>query len=94
MGTTIEIEVRLFGLGRKAAGIETIKKKVIEGETLLGLWQDLKAEAKSNSVINRMSIERMLIVYNGNPCRGEEQLKNTLLSHGDKVTFMLMVCGG
>lgn len=90
----IEIEVRLVGLGHKTAGIETGKRKVIEGETLLGLWRSLKAEAKPGSLMTRVDVERVLIIYNGKPCCGEERLREAVLSNGDKAAFMLMVIGG
>lgn len=94
MGSTTEIEVRLFGLGRKAAEIETVKRKVIEEETLLDLWQNLKAEAEPGSVMANAAVESVLAILNGKPCHGKETLHGLLLSDGDKVTFMLMVCGG
>jgi thiamine biosynthesis protein ThiS len=88
-----EIRVRFFGFNRKASGFEAETLHVSDGTTVGDLWASLRSSAHPDEILARVD-ERTVAVLVNRRVIDREQIRQTVLTEGDTVTFMVFVMGG
>jgi len=88
----IEIHLRLFGLGKQAAGREEQAVRLTGGDTVSTLVKRLRS-GHDNRLPAHLSEEGLLILVNGRSVHLLQGL-DTPLTNGDQVTIMPKAFGG
>ena len=90
----MNIRVKFFGFGDKAAGSETLTWKVPEKSSCQELWQLIQQDAEPGSKLAEITADEILFLHNDRPLRGLSERENTLLAESEQVTIMTFVTGG
>lgn len=88
-----EIKVRFFGFDHKGSGLETETRHVADGTTVGDLWESLRSSSHPDETLARVD-ERTVAVLVNRRVIDRQETRQTVLTEGDTVTFMVFVMGG
>ncbi len=89
----VEVQVRLFGLGKSAASQVDLARLLEVGATVATLWELLRTEAQPGDRLATMPREGLLALLNGRPLRTLAEW-DVAAGDGDTVVFMPKAFGG
>jgi molybdopterin converting factor small subunit len=93
MAKGVEVQVRLFGLGKGAASQLHLTRILEPGATVAALWEGLRLEAQPGDRLSSIPREGLLALLNGRPLRTLAEW-DVAVGMGDTVVFMPKAFGG
>lgn len=88
-----QVNLRFFGFGSRASGVDTQSRNVAPRTTLRGLWNALRSSAGEQELLGRIDEKNVSFFVNGRLVH-HGQISRTILEEGDTVTFMVLAMGG
>jgi molybdopterin converting factor small subunit len=88
-----QINLRFFGFGSRASGIDTEAKNVRQGTTARELWEALRSSAGEQELLARIDEKNVSFFVNGRLVH-HGKMHESVLEEGDTVTFMVLAMGG